>query len=88
MGLSLYVEGIQPPDDEYKRMMVELHDLCTRAKVTLPPEVAAFFKNTEPNEHGGTVDIDDAITSEEWGSAIVDLAKLPKIVKKIRIVVC
>lgn len=94
MSCCLGVEGIIPPDDEYRKMRA-VYFACQAAKVPTPKEVSAFFGYNEPNNNGtllylGTLTDSDVFYNEEDNShiKIVDLDKLHKKypgVKKIRI---
>lgn len=50
-GCRLYVEGIRPPDEEWKKMKA-IYDACMEAKVTIPDEVLKFFDCEVPDERG------------------------------------
>jgi hypothetical protein len=67
--------------------MREVYDVCIRNAVTIPPEVVEFFGDEPPSDLGMIQGIDEALETSRWGEVIIDLEKLPKQIKKIRVVV-
>lgn len=56
MGMSTWVEGYRPPDEEWKKMKA-IWDACALAGVTPPEEVSDFFNGEDPKERGIEVDL-------------------------------
>lgn len=89
MSMSKYVEGIIPPDKKWKEMKA-VYDACEKAGVGLPIDVDAFFDGEIPHDKGAVINLMDhsAITpvmEEMTDGYEVEIAKLPKNVKFIRI---
>ena len=95
MGTHYFVEGIKPPDDDWKRMKA-IWDACEEADVDPPDEVERFFDGEKPDPKGVTMRLGDTWEDRthhecfEYGSEDsrawfdVEIDKLPKDVKIIR----
>lgn len=86
MSVNVYIEGYAPPDDDWRKHKA-VWDACEAAGVDVPEETEKFFDYGEPSDDGVKVDINAAIDGEpEYGEgALIDLSKLPKSVKFIRV---
>ena len=90
MGMSTHVEGIAPPDEKW-RLMKQIYESCREADIPVPKEVDKFFNYEPPDEDGVVIPLRDI--SKDWthpqhcASGIeIELAKIPKHVKVLRIV--
>lgn len=87
MSVSLYIEGISEADEEYKAYL-NVYESCRRLGVRVPDEVDRYFGGNLPDQNGQTVDIDSTLTDfrdRDYSGYYIDLAKLPKSVKKIKV---
>ena len=56
MSVDYMVEGIVPPDEDWKKMK-KIWDACKEAGVRPPNEVYDYFDGNDPDELGQVVDI-------------------------------
>lgn len=84
MGADLIIEGFRPVDEEWKKMKA-VYDACKAAGVEVPEEVNEFFNWEKPSDFGMFVDVSDAIVTESNNVMLVDLTKLPKNLKTLRV---
>lgn len=94
MGMSMYLCGIKPPDDDWKKMKA-VWDACAAGDIEPPGEVSGFFGDEVPDDSGVLVELgwgDGGAPSDgEYGwsneDAVgfeVDITALPKDIKKLR----
>lgn len=82
--MNLYVEGIRPPDEKWKRMKKVL-DTCRDNDVSVPDEVWDFFGHDEPCPDGVDVGILHSRFKEEMIDCIeVKVEDIPPDVKILR----
>ena len=89
MGVSVYIQGIRPFDDRYKKIKAA-HDACVEARVSVPKEVSEYLTGTGQNDYGIEVEIEEAVKDmrgecDEGTIFLVDLTKIPKDVTMLRI---
>lgn len=92
MGMSTHVVGFAPPDATWRKMKA-IWDSCQEAEIQCPPEVEKYFGGEPPDESGVTVELmypkqHESVT--EWSAEMcsgyeIDISKLPKHVKIIRV---
>ena len=90
MGMSTYVEGFHPRDEEWEKMKA-VYDSCMAARIPLPQEIEAFFDGEPPDESGIKVCLDghECVSKyhDDFKDGIeIDISMLPKNVTKIRFV--
>lgn len=90
MSLDIYVHGLRPVTEEYKKKL-KIYKACNELNIKPPEELLDYFDyENHPCEDGIVIDIPKDLikhsTSVEHCSDYydVDLAKLPKDVSKIR----
>lgn len=95
MSSSLCIVGIKPPDETWRKMKA-VYDSCLAAGVAAPREVINFFNGECPDDAGVVLDLtpssyrtqDPTVVSEykaEMRDGFeVDLALLPKDIKRLR----
>ena len=89
MGVSVYVQGIRPFNDRYKKMKA-IHDACVEARVSVPEEVSEYLTGAGQNDYGIEVEIEEAVKDvegdcDEGTIYLVDLTEIPQNVKMLRI---
>ena len=87
--MGLYIEGIVPVDDEWKRMK-KVWDACQEAGIDVPDEVAEFFDWKSPDDDGMSIELEDGTHYERFSEEMVDgisivLKHLPKKVQVIKV---
>lgn len=93
MSMSTHVVGFRPPDEKFRKMRAAWN-ACKAAKVDVPADVWKFFDETAPDEAGVRINLRDKKYAdavyeyhEEDGSGFeIDLEKLPKDIRVIRVV--
>lgn len=96
MGMSTYVYGIKPADEDFQRML-DAWKACNSAGMSIPKELIDYFGESAetiygPDSSGVLIHLTyeaDAVT--EWCSEMqegyeVDITKLPTDIKVIRFV--
>ena len=90
MSTSIFVYGFRPPDEKYFSMK-KAYEACVEAGIDIPKGISDFFENDlPPDPLGVKVDIDEWVNGSQdhwWDGLEVDLTKLPKDIKTIRIYV-
>jgi hypothetical protein len=101
MGMSMYVEGIKLPDEDFKKMLAAYH-ACEEAGIPIPKEINDFFEGETPDELGVVVQLGSEygdygdernhlcceIFSENGHNGyIIDVSKIPEDIKFIRFVI-
>lgn len=81
MSLSLFVLGIVPPDEKFKKMK-QIYDLCIETNIYPPREVEEFFDDQTPNEMGIEVSLVADVCND--CEIIIDVQKIPKNVRFIK----
>lgn len=87
-SMSVFVVGLRPPDDHWKRMKTA-YDACFSAGVTIPEDVIEFFHGETPEEDGIAVDLEKTDCVKDWHDGLregveVELSKLPQDIRCIR----
>ena len=90
MSMFSYVEGIVPPDEEWKKMKTA-YDACKAAGVTPPSDITSFFNGKDPDPSGVIIRLEKHESVGEYKADMrdgftVDISRLPKTVKLIRFV--
>lgn len=90
MGMSSYIVGFRPADDEWNRMKM-IWDSCKEADIDPPTEVEDFFDGEDPGDKPGVeINIDEAVkewTNNDYASGYeVEISKLPKGLKVLRFI--
>lgn len=94
MGMSTYVLGIRPADENYRKMLA-VWEACQAAKVKPPREVEDFFAGIDPDPAGVKVDLSEQSSGvKKWRGEKneaaegieVDLRKLDPTIKILRFV--
>lgn len=100
MGLSTYIIGIKPADEQWRQMKA-VWDACNVVGIQPPTEVTDFFDDAPPNEKGVEVEINfnrydlkdkrnhpavSFINDDGREFWDVDISKLPADVKIVRFV--
>lgn len=94
MGMSMYVEGIKPLDEDFLKMMA-VYEACEEARVEIPKTVKDFFNGETPDSLGVVVDLGSEpdsrnhpcctyFSEEERNGFVIDCTQLPEGVKHIR----
>lgn len=84
MSMSTHVVGFAPPDDDWQKMKA-IWDACTAAGVAIPRDVTRFFGDTTPDPAGVEVELKSSEWKNEFCEGLeIDVAKIPKHVKRIR----
>lgn len=89
MGMSTYVVGFQPADEQWDKMVAS-RKACLAAGVPVPTEVDNFL-GEEPDDSPGR-EINIRCAESKWNDGNsrqgieIDISKLPKNVKIIRFV--
>lgn len=85
------VTGIVPADENYKTKLAA-YRACVAAKVSIPKELQAFFRNEEPGEDGMEVSLTDRLhpaivdcSKGMMNGYLIDLSRLPPEVKLLRV---
>lgn len=93
MSQTVYVQGIKPPDETWRRMKA-IWDACEAAGVRTPPEIDRYFEGANPDPLGVIVDINHykGIVAREWSDDArngieVMIDKLPPGTSIIRFVI-
>lgn len=93
MGVSVYVDAVIPPNEQYLRML-KVWETCSSAGVSMPPEVSRYFEDMldngkTPSEEGMELSLysHKSLTGEiEYGDgAELDLSDLPPGTTKLKI---
>ncbi len=89
MSVSIHFQAVIPINGETYRKHAAVRDACMQAKVSLPPETAAFFddhnEEREVTADGIRVSIDTVGDVEYDDGAIIFLSNLPPGTTKIRV---
>ena len=86
MSMSTHIIGFQPPDNEWKKKK-DAYNACIDAEIPIPKELDLYFNGEAPDDYGGEISIDNAVTKwcEEMRDGFeVEIAKLSPNVKIIR----
>lgn len=95
MGVSLHIEGIKPADSDFKKKY-DAYKACISAEIPLPAELNSYFNYVPPDPLGVKVSLrysnDEAIKAsiteyhgDYSGGYDIDLTKLPKDIKILRV---
>ena len=89
MSISLYVVGLRPVDDKWRKMKAAW-DACSEAGFDAPEIVKKFFDYVYPKDENA---IEVKIDIEKYSAAYrhgyeIDLSTLPDDVTKIRCFLC
>ena len=96
MSMSTVVEGFIPPDKKFQEMLA-VYRSCQAAGVAPPQQVISFFNGEEPDEAGVRINLSydkrhkDAVreySNADCSGYEIELAKLPKDIKLLRILNC
>ena len=88
MGMCMTVEGVVPPDENYKQYLKIYRD-CARLGVSIPKEVDEFFGHQEPEDGGMALCLKSQKCCSEYNADkregfVIDLRLVPPHVKLIR----
>jgi hypothetical protein len=96
--MNFRIEGIKPPDEEWQKKKAAW-DACIEAGIDAPEQLWDFFEGETPDDEGVVVELGcgpdeyetahDALEpyrEEMVDGYVVDLAKLPADIKKLRFV--
>ena len=90
MGACLYVQGLKPITEDYKKRL-DIYRSCRELKISPPEEIRKYFEDDgEPCDEGIIVYLKDDIIKKGISADYcreyldVDLSKLPVGVSKIR----
>ena len=89
MGATLHIEGLCPPEVEWKKMKA-VWDACEEAGIDPPKTVIDFFDGASPDPAGVIMDLEDTPALEKYEDEmvegyVIDLAKLPSHLTRIRV---
>jgi hypothetical protein len=89
MGMSTFVFGFKPPDEDWKKMKA-IWDACVVAGIDPPREVSRFFEDDKPDDAGVCLDLRNTLarcySKNGYEGHEIALADLPPDVKIIRFV--
>ena len=90
MSMNVYVQGLRPITDEYKKRL-EVYKTCNELNIKSPEELLEYFDyNSRPCEDGIVIDLPSDLMEHSTDMYRcsdyydVDLAKLPEGVTKVR----
>lgn len=84
--MNTHVVGFRPADAKWRKMK-DVWDACVAADTLVPPEVAKFFGEDEPDDSGIEVDLSRVLREWEDDSRAgyeLDVDKIPSGVTSIR----
>jgi len=95
MGVDTYIKGLRDLDGKFAEML-KFKKQCDKLKIKYPKEVLNYFENEEHGnltnyqdeyiqEHMQEVDLGDAVKELNECDYEIDVKKIPKEVKKIKV---